>query len=40
MRPRAAMNSLGNIYSAHDEAWDDLWSIKQVIEVMESGEQL
>ena len=33
-----ALTSLGNIYRAPGEGWDDLWSIEQVIEVMEHGE--
>ena len=32
------LTSLGNIYRAPGEGWDDLWSIEQVIEVMEHGE--
>ena len=35
----AAMASLGNIYRAPGEKWDDLWSIERVIEVMERDEQ-
>lgn len=33
------MASLGNMYRAPGEGWDDLWSIERVIEVMERGEQ-
>ena len=39
-RHPAMQVSLGNIYRAPAEEWDDLWSIERVIEVMERGEQL
>ena len=31
--------TLGDIYRAPGENWDDLWSIERVIETMEHGEQ-